>query len=185
MDRRRANLTSAAAAGVLLLGLGLSGCSDESDAADPQVLGTAASSPTAEQTPAAQQKDDAVAVVPRFFTAVERAYKQADEGPLARVATPSWASFVIKQYRTEFLAKGDIMLGRPTLVDDTAEVTIDGTTATVEACIDNTNTFVVPKGTTGVGVGATGGIRMLETLTLQLTDGSWLVDGLTTEGKRC
>jgi hypothetical protein len=173
------------AAGVLLLGLGLGGCSDESDAADPEVLGTAGSSPTAEPTPAAQQEDDVVAVVPRFFTAVERAYKRVDPDPLSRVATPSWASFVIKQYRTEFLAKGNVMLGRATLVDDTAEVSIDGTTATVDACVDNTNAFVVPKGTKGVGVGATGGIRMLETVTLELTDGTWLVDGLDTEGERC
>lgn len=182
-SRRRK--TSGVAAGIVLLGLGLAGCGDESDAADPEVLGTESSSPTGEPTPAAQQEDDVVSVVPRFFTAVERAYQQADEGPLARVATPAWASFVIDQYRTEFLDKGDIMLGRATLVEDTAEVSIDGATATVEACIDNTHTFVVPKGTKGVGVGATGGIRMIETLTLELIDGAWLVDDLDTEGERC
>ncbi|HEY0904327.1 MAG TPA: hypothetical protein VGE43_07165 [Acidimicrobiales bacterium] len=179
------SVTSGVAAGVLLLGLGLGGCSDESDAADPEVLGTEASSPTAEPTPAAQQEDDVAAVVPRFFTAVERAYKRVDADPLSRVATPDWAKHVIDGYRDGFVAKGNIMLGRARLVKDSAEVRVEGTTATVEACIDNTNTFVVPKGTKGVGVGATGGIRMVETLTLELSDGTWLVDGLTSEGKRC
>ncbi len=184
MDGRRRRTTSAAAA-IVLLGLGLGGCSDESDAAGPAVLGSSESSPSAEPTPQAQQEAEVVAVLPRFFGAVERAYAKADVGPLTNIATTEWAQHVVDGYRESFLAKGDIMLGRATLVDDTAEVSIDGTTATVDACIDNTSTFVVPKGTKAVGVGATGGIRMVETLTLQLTDGSWLVDGLTTEGKRC
>lgn len=185
MDRRRVSVTSGAAAGALLLGLGLGGCSDESDAADPEVLGTAASSPTAETTPPAQQEEDVVAVVPRFLTAVERAYKRVDTGPLSRVATPAWATQVVDGYRDSFVDKGKIVLGRARLVKDSAEVRVEGTTATVEACIDNTSTFVVPKGTKGVGVGATGGIRMVETLTLELTEGAWLVDGLTPEGTRC
>lgn len=170
---------------MLLVGLGLGGCSDESDAADPEVLETATAPPAAEPTTAAQQEDEVVAVVPRFLTAVERAYKRVDTGPLARVATPAWATQVVDGYRDSFVDQGKIVLGRARLVEDSAEVRVEGTTATVEACIDNTSTFVVPKGTKGVGVGATGGIRMVETLTLELTEGAWLVDGLTSEGKRC
>lgn len=180
---------STAAAAVAALALGLGGCGGDTDAAAPKDSpGTdrTSSAPTApETTPAAQQEHDAAAVPDEFFAAVERAYKTRSAEPLAETTTPEWAANVVEDYRTNIVKKGNIVLGRSTADADTADVEIDGSSATVDICVDNTQAFIVPAGTKRVGVGAHAGPQVLQTFTLELQDGSWLVSRITSEGQPC
>lgn len=170
------------------LAAALAGCGGGTDAAAPQDTPSASQTPSPsgpETTPAAQQKQDVLAVVSRFHASALRAYKVMTVEPMAETATPRFAAHVLDNYRENIKGAGNTVLGGPRIIKDTAKVEIDGTTATLDICVDNTQTFIVPAGTKTVGVGAVGGSRDIQTFTLQLRDGAWLIDKATSDGKAC
>lgn len=161
---RRHRLTVLAASGFLALALS-SGCTSSPTDPDASASPTAtAPSPTATASPTPDAEAAVLDVYDRYWDAVVASQRgNPDPALFADVATGEIVERAIitaKQYQ-EF---GIVREGEPTFSDVSA--VIDGDTAQVAACIDNSNWFVPDAPVLGVQPSG---------IVLTRTGGAWLV----------
>jgi hypothetical protein len=137
-------------------------------------------------TPTVQAADQAAAVktgLTAYLAAVTNLPNDVDDKTLSDVATPAWAATFASRYRKNIAARGLTFIGHNKLIS--ADPQIAGDTATVDACVDGTGVFTVPKGETRAKSGDLPSPRARYTYRLKLQGGHWLVDSLATTGEPC
>ncbi|MGZ4452361.1 MAG: hypothetical protein ACXVDH_01125 [Nocardioides sp.] len=134
-------------------------------------------------SPTADPGEAATAAVTAYVAATSQIAKHPSEDALDGVATPAWASTFVGNYRKNVAAKGMKFIGTSTVVS--ADPTVTGSTARVDACVDGTHTFIVPKAAAHSGPQSQSGPRARYTYRLLLQDDRWLVDDIEMGTKPC
>ena len=174
----RSVMSTLAALGMVIV---LSACGDSSEHTEVPPLGSSTStSPTVDAAEATK------AVLTDYVKALDRAVKTRSAEPLMPYATKDWATELIGQYQANLWSKKHTLLGHNT-VASTAPAVVTGETATIETCLDSSNVFEVPDGTTAItaGSGARAIGRWHDTVTLTLESGQWKVSDISSDGKPC